>query len=284
MKLSIIALFLLIFNSHDFSQVNSIMKQFEYRLHTFDTTLIPYRIFIPSQKEKNAYPLIIALHGSGERGNDNEVQIKYNSLASVWADSASQATNPCFVIAPQCPKENKWVDSDWELGRFDFKLTPISNELDVVNDLIEETIKNFPIDKSRIYVTGLSMGGYGAWYMLMKYPTRFAAAIILCGGSDPQMACEISHIPIWDFHGDIDKTVPVEGSRLMVGAFGKCGKNALLLPDPNIKDVLENEDLTKEIMSSDLIYTEYKNKGHAVWNESYQNPLVRKWFFSKRIK
>lgn len=284
MRINLIILLSLLISSIGLSQDESIMKQFKYRIHTFDTTSIPYRFFAPLQKGNEKYPLIIALHGAGERGNDNKAQIKYHKLATIWAEAANQASHPCFVVAPQCPKNNRWVDTDWDQNTFDFKPTSISNELAAVNDLIEEIIQKYPIDKNRIYVTGLSMGGFGTWYMLMKYPKRFAAAIPMSGAGDPKMACEISHIPIWDFHGDIDKAVPVEGSRLMIKALGKCGNKALLVPDPNSNDVLGNKDLAKKIMNSNLIYTEYKGKGHVIWKESYENPLVREWLFSKRLK
>ncbi len=282
-RIFIVILFLMI-NSIGFSQDELIMKQFKYETHTFDTTSIPYRFFVPSQKENELYPLIIALHGAGERGNDNEAPIKYHKLATVWAESINQAEHPCFVIAPQCPKNNRWVDADWSQNTFDFKSTPISNELAAVNDLIEKTIKKYPIDINRIYITGLSMGGFGTWYMLMKYPKRFAAAIPMSGAGDPQMACEISHIPIWNFHGDVDTAVPVKGSRLMIEVLGKCDDKVLLIPDPNSNEVFENKELANKIMKSDLIYTEYKDKGHVIWKESYDNPLVREWLFSKRLK
>jgi predicted peptidase len=284
MRTLLVVLFILQISSISFSQVESLMKRFKYQTHTFNTNSIPYRLFIPSQKGNEVYPLIIALHGAGERGNDNEAQIKYHQLATVWVDSNNQSTHPCFVIAPQCPKNNRWVDADWNLNTFDFKSTPISNELETVSNLIEKTIKKFPIDKNRIYITGLSMGGFGTWYMLIKYPNRFAAAIPMSGAGDPNMACEISHIPIWNFHGDADKTVPVEGSRSMIDALGKCSVKSLVIPDPNSDNVLENPALKKEIINNNLIYTEYKNKGHVIWKESYENPAVREWLFSKTLK
>lgn len=283
MRAILIALLLLI-NSVGFSQEGLIMKQFEYKTHKVDTTSIPYRFFIPSQKENELYPLIIVLHGAGERGSDNEVQIKYHQLATVWTDSINQANHPCFIIAPQCPKDNKWVDVSWKLPIFDFKSTPISNELTVVYDLIERTIKKYPIDKKRVYITGLSMGGFGTWYMLMQYPKLFAAAIPMSGAGDPKMACEIGHIPIWNFHGDIDKAVPVEGSRLMIEAIGRCRSKAIMIPVPNSNEKLENELLRQKIMGSNLIYTEYKGRGHVIWKESYENPLVREWLFSKKLE
>jgi predicted peptidase len=279
-----IVLLILQISSISFSQVESLMKRFQYQTHTFNTNSIPYRLFIPSHKGNELYPLIIALHGSGERGNDNETQIKYHQLATVWVDSNNQSAHPCFVIAPQCPKNNRWVDTDWKLNTFDYKSTPISNELETVNNIIEETINKFPIDKNRIYITGLSMGGFGTWYMLMKYPNRFAAAIPMSGAGDSNMVCRISHIPIWNFHGDVDKAVPVEGSRLMIDALGKCGVKTLVIPDPNSNNILENPALKKEIVNSNLIYTEYKDKGHVIWKESYENPAVREWLFSKSLK
>lgn len=284
MRTILVVFIFLLINSIGFSQDELIMKQFEYKTHTFNTTHISYRFYLPSQKENELYPLIITLHGAGERGNDNEAQIKHHQLATVWVDSINQANHPCFVIAPQCPQNNKWVDADWNLNTFDFKGTPISNELAAVNDLIEIAINKYPIDKKRIYISGLSMGGFGTWYMLMKYPNLFAAAIPMSGAGDPKMACEIGHIPIWNFHGDIDKAVPVEGSRLMLEAISKCAGEVLMITNPNSNKVLENEELTQKIMSSNVIYTEHKDRGHVIWKESYENSLVREWLFSKRLE
>lgn len=266
------------------AQEIELMNKFENYSHTLDSTTIPYRMFIPQYQENEKLPLIIALHGSGERGSDNQKQIEFHRLATAWVDSANQKEHPCFVIAPQCPMENRWVDTDWTQDKYDFAQTPISNELATVSNLIDSIVSKYPIDKNRIYITGLSMGGLGSWYLLMNNPNRFAAAIIMSGAADPQMACQIKNVPIWAFHGDIDATVPVEGSRKMIKAISNCGKDVLLISDPNNKDFLDNEIMTNRIINSKHIYTEYKNKGHVIWKESYDNWLVREWLFSKKQK
>ncbi|PIQ09395.1 MAG: hypothetical protein COW71_06870 [Ignavibacteriales bacterium CG18_big_fil_WC_8_21_14_2_50_31_20] len=266
------------------AQEIELMNKFENYSHTLDSTTIPYRMFIPQYQENEKLPLIIALHGSGERGSDNQKQIEFHRLSTVWVDSANQKEHPCFVIAPQCSMENRWVDTDWTQDKYDFAQTPISNELATVSNLIDSIVSKYPIDKNRIYITGLSMGGLGSWYLLMNNPNRFAAAIIMSGAADPQMACQIKNVPIWAFHGDIDAAVPVEGSRKMIKAISNCGNDVLLISDPNNKDFLDNEIMTNRIINSQHIYTEYKNKGHVIWKESYDNWLVREWLFSKKQK
>ena len=265
------------------AQEKELMNKFEIRTHTFNATTIPYRLFVPKKEIEKKFPLIIALHGAGERGNDNQKQIKFHRIATVWADSTNQEKHPCFVVAPQCPKKNKWVDTDWKLSSFDFNKTPISNELATVIDLVDSLIENYPIDIHRIYVTGLSMGGFGSWYLLFHNPQKYAGAIIMSGAGDPQMACAIREIPIWNFHGDADKVVPVEGSRRMMKAISDCGKDVLLISNPNNKSFLNSDFEKKRILESEHIYTEYKGKGHAIWKESYSNWLVREWLFSKKL-
>ena len=267
-----------------FAQEIELMNKFESYSHTMDTTTIPYRLFTPENLGAEKVPLVIALHGAGERGNDNQKHIEFHRLATVWVDSLNQLENPCFVVAPQCPKEQKWVDVNWGSNTYDFHSTPISNELATVSDLIDSLIAQNPIDENRIYVTGLSMGGFGSWYLLMNNPNRFAAAIIFSGAADPEMACDIKDVPIWNFHGDIDTAVPIEGSRNMIEAIANCGEDVLLISDPNNNSFFDSEFKVKRVLSSTHIYTEYKNQGHVIWAESYNNWHVREWMFSKRLK
>lgn len=267
-----------------FSQQIELMNKFSFEQHTVDTTVIPYRFFKPLTIDNELYPLVIALHGSGERGVDNQKQIAFHNLATIWVDSINQEEHPCFVIAPQCPENNRWVDTDWKQDEFNFDSTQISNELATVINLIDSLVSKYPIDNRRIYLTGLSMGGYGSWYLLINNPQRFAAAIIMNGSADPQMACAIKDVPIWNFHGDQDLAVPVEGSRNMINAISNCGEDVLLISDPNNNAFWNSEDKIKRILSSKHIYTEYKDKGHVIWAESYDNWYVREWMFTKKIK
>ena len=279
----ILTVLLLLSFSTIFSQEIELMNKFNFFSHTLDTTTIPYRVFTPKNQSKSKLPLVIALHGAGERGANNQKHIEFHRLATVWIDSLNQLEHPCFVVAPQCPEEQKWVDINWGSNTYDFRSTPISNELATVSNLIDSLIAQYPIDKNRIYVTGLSMGGFGSWYLLMNNPNRFAAAIIFSGAADPEMACYIKDVPIWNFHGDIDTAVPVEGSRNMIEAIANCGKDILLVSDPNNKLFWDTKFKANRILSSTHLYTEYKDKGHVIWAESYNNWQVREWMFLKRL-
>ncbi len=281
MKRVFAVLFLISFTSA-FSQEIALMNKFKSYVHTVDTTNIPYRLFTPENQNNNMLPLVIALHGAGERGSDNQKHIEFHRLATVWVDSLNQLEHPCFVVAPQCPEKQKWVDIDWGSNSYDFHSTPISNELATVSNLIDSLIAQYPIDKNRIYITGLSMGGFGSWYLLMNNPNRFAAAVIFSGAADPKMACDIKDIPIWNFHGDIDAAVPVEGSRNMIEAISNCGEDVLFISDPNKKSFWNSDFKANRILSSTHLYTEYKDKGHIIWAESYSNWQVREWMFLKR--
>ena len=179
------------------------ISKFLYRSHTFQETTLPYRlcppdIYDPEQK----YPLVLALHGSGERGTDNEKPISAHGMATTWADSANQADHPCFVVAPQCPDDNQWVDWDWTLGVYPIKDVPASNEILTVRDLLDSLIREFSIDTDRIYITGLSMGGYGTFDMIARWPDLFAAAVPMSGAGDTSSAAYINHIPMWIVHGE----------------------------------------------------------------------------------
>ena len=118
--------------------------------------------------------------------------------------------------------------------------------------------KEFSIDATRLYVTGLSMGGYGTWDALQRYPDRFAAAVPICGGGDVKQAKKIAQIPIWAFHGDKDTAVPVERTRSMIAALKEAGG----MPK----------------------YTEYPDVGHDSWTATYKDPALHEWMFAQRLK
>ncbi len=258
--------------------------KFEKRRHTYGGTSLPYRLCPPDEYDPlQKYPLVLALHGAGERGNDNEIHIAVHRMATAWADSANQANYPCFVVAPQCPVNNRWVDSDWSSGTYRVSETPESNEMQTVNDLLDSLVREFSVDTDRLYITGLSMGGYGTWDMISRYPNRFAAAIPMSGGGDTTQARTIRHIPIWAFHGEKDNVVPPSGSRDMIRAVENTGIPALYthckygdctgLPPDYIDEKIDQ--------NVHLLYTEYEGKGHVMWAESYDNPRLIRWVFSK---
>ncbi len=260
------------------------VEKFEKRQHTFGETTLPYRLckpdfYNPAQK----YPLVLALHGAGERGADNQVHIEVHRMATSWADSANQEKYPCFVVAPQCPADNRWADQDWSKGYYLISETPISNEMATVNDLLDSLINEFPVDTNKMYITGLSMGGYGTWDMISRFPHRFAAAIPMSGGGDSTFAHRIKHIPVWAFHGEKDSTVPVFGSRDMITALERTGR-AAVFTHCRYGDCagLSDDELNAAIAhGATLLYTEWKGKDHVMWAESYDLPQLFPWVFAQ---
>ncbi|MBN2413549.1 carbohydrate binding domain-containing protein [candidate division KSB1 bacterium] len=262
------------------------VEKFEKRVHTFGETVIPYRLCPPDFYDPNKkYPLVLALHGAGERGDDNEIHIEVHHMATSWADSANQKNYPCFVLAPQCPTDERWVDNDWSEGEYSIANTPISNELLTVNDLIDSLMQEFSIDTNRLYITGLSMGGYGTWDYICRYPDKFAAAIPMSGGGDSTYAAKIAHIPIWVFHGEKDTTVPPSGSRDMIAALERVGRHPVYTHcfDGDCTGMTDEEINSAIKGGASLLYTEWESKGHVIWAESYDLPQLFPWVFSQNL-
>ncbi|MBN1895656.1 T9SS type A sorting domain-containing protein [bacterium] len=258
-------------------------EKFEYGTHHFAMT-IPYRLCRPDAFDPaQVYPLVLALHGAGERGLDNEFPISAHRLAYAWSDTENQKKWPCYVLVPQCPENERWVDHDWATGPYLVDETPISDELLTVMDLLDSLMQVLPIDTNRIYVTGLSMGGYGTWDLIVRYPHQFAAAIPMSGAGDTTKASVLMHLPVWDFHGEVDSTVPVTGSRDMIAAMVKAGRHAVythgmgsdrvVMTDPQIQAAID--------AGANLLYTEWPGKNHVMWAESYDYPFLLPWVFSQ---
>lgn len=271
---------LLIFTSLKAQTVDEIIAKFEKRSHTFGSTTLPYRLFIPKNySPMQSYPLVLCLHGAGERGVDNESHIRLHRLATSWADTINQSKWPCFVVAPQCPANNQWVDTDWSLGNYNSDVVPISNEMLTVVNLLDNLENEFAIDTNRLYVTGLSMGGYGTWDLIVRYPNRFAAAIPMSGAGDSSKVSIFNHVPVWNFHGAIDNTVNVKFSRNMNSAY--VNRGYFVVNTANLSSAALDYFLNK---GEKHIYTEYPNGGHVVWAESYDNPKLFPWVFSQKKK
>jgi predicted peptidase len=224
---------------------------------------IVYRLFIPKNYDKNkSYPIMVHLHGAGERGSDNKNQLN-NGISSLWARDSIQAKYPSFLLAPQCPSINQWVDTDWGKGSYTIALqngqpgVKISIALEAVVAILDSLEKEFNLDKSRYYASGLSMGGYGTWDLITRYPERFAAAVPICGAGDPTKASRIAKIPLYIFHGDADATVPVAGSREMVAAIKTAGASPT--------------------------YKEIKGRGHDSWVDAENEKGLADWVFAQSL-
>jgi predicted peptidase len=264
-----------------------IVARFERFSHRFRGTTLPYRLFVPDGlTEDKAFPLVLALHGSGERGSDNENHVRSHRLAEGWAEAKIQKRHPCFVLAPQCPLKKQWVNAAWSGGSYRISRTPVSAELACVSNLVNRLIKKYPIDEDRIYVTGISMGGFAVWDLIMRYPGRFAAAVPMSGDGDKSRVASIAHVPIWNFHGENDEAVPVAGSRDIIVALEHAGTECVFTHADfrsGGRKPMSDKTLARRIkQNAKLLYTEYPGAGHVIWAESYDNPRLIEWVFSQK--
>lgn len=219
-----------------------------------DKSKLPYRLLKPLDYDKSKkYPVILFLHGAGERGDDNQAQLKHGMQR--LATDPVQKDHPAFVIAPQCPKDEQWVDVPWSADSHQMKQEP-TTALRNALALIEVVGEQYSIDEDRIYITGLSMGGFGTWDAIQRYPDRFAAAIPICGGGDPSYARGLVDLPIWVFHGAKDTTVKTSRSREMVRVLRELKGN--------------------------VKYGEYPGVSHDSWTRTYNSTELYDWLFAQK--
>lgn len=209
-----------------------------------------YRLFVPKNYDrKRKYPLVVYLHGGGGRGNDNLKQIEGGNgyLIDFFTQAETQARYPSFVVAPQSPVTEGWVEYD--------SMTP-NRQVRLVFELIRDLQRTYNIDDDRLYVAGQSMGGFGTFAMISEYPRLFAAAVPLCGGGDESKVARLIKTPVWAFHGENDQSVKVERSRDIVAAIKKAGGQAK--------------------------YTEYSGEGHNIWLKVVKEPELLPWLFAQK--
>jgi predicted peptidase len=203
---------------------------------------LDYLFYTPQdyQNSKKEFPLVLFLHGIGERGTDLELV----KLFGIPREIEKGVDYPFLVISPQCPEDTIWA-----------------NELDALHALLEKTIKTYRVDTSRIYLTGLSMGGNGAWHLAAAYPSMFAAVVPICGWANrligfPERIKVIKDVPVWAFHGAEDEIVPLQGSQELV--------DVLKANQGNVK------------------FTVYPDTPHDAWTRTYQNPELYDWLLQQR--
>lgn len=214
---------------------------------------LAYRLYKPKGAEgKEKLPLVLFLHGAGERGDDNQSQLKH----AVKYFVAGQEKYPCFIAAPQCPSRFQWVDTPWGNPKHSMPAQP-TEPLRLAFEMVAALEKEFPIDPKRVYVTGLSMGGFGTWDAIQRAPKQFAAAVPVCGGADEALAPAIAKVPVWVFHGGNDDVVKTVRSRNIVDALKKAGGSPK--------------------------YTEYPGVGHGCWDQAYQDKDLLPWLFSQKL-
>lgn len=215
---------------------------------------LKYRLIKPlNYQSGKKYPLVLFLHGAGERGDDNSITLKH--AAKDFASQSLREKYPAYVVIPQCPKDRKWSEVDWSKETSSLPETA-SQSMQSVKELLDDMIENAGVDSTRVYITGLSMGGYGTWDAIARYPDYFAAAAPICGGGDPKTVDRFKKLPIWCFHGAKDQVVKVGRSREMVDALKAAG--------------------------SEVRYTEYPDAEHDSWTATYANPELYDWLFAQR--
>lgn len=214
-----------------------------------------YRFLFPDYNTMRELPLVVFLHGSGERGNDNEAQLKWG--VKNFATTEQMKMHSSFVVAPQCPAGESWANFlfDEASGSIQMQDRP-TKPMELLVQLIQQLIKDYPVDTSRIYITGLSMGGLGTFDAMARYPDLFAAAVPVCGGGDPTTAPLIKHIPTWIFHGAEDTSVDPQYSLDMLQAMIDAGAHPGL--------------------------TYYPEVGHFSWIAAYSDPLMMEWLFRQK--
>jgi len=188
------------------------------------------------QEEKKTWPLILFLHGAGSVGEDIN-RVKRNGLPKLLDSQADALARQFIVISPQT-SERRWSTSSLEA-------------------LLVHIMDKYKVDKQRVYLTGLSMGGYGTWSMGAAYPKRFAAIVPICGGGNPAKAERLKNTPTWVFHGEKDNVVPISQSEKMVDALKAIGGN--------------------------VKFTRYPNAKHDSWSATYRNPKLYEWLLEHKL-
>ena len=233
------------------------------RTVTISATTYRYQVYVPADfSKKKSWPVILFLHGAGERGSDGLLQTDVGIAHAIRLHSSRF---PFVVVIPQCGEGKIWGEPEMQAQAM---------------GALEASIKEFHGDRNRIYLTGLSMGGFGTWELAARNPGRFAALVLICSGIRPQknwpqlrvtlvddpkitdpyaeVARRIGNTPVWMFHGDADPAVPVDESRHMAEAL--------------------------KAVNAKYKYTEYPGVGHNSWDQAYAEPDLVPWLLEQSLK
>lgn len=230
---------------------------FEAHVHIEGNGTLPYRLYRSEKADttKEALPLVIFLHGAGERGNDNVAQLTH--CVHFFLDDTVTNRYPFLLMVPQCPEGKRWVNTDWSLPEHQMEPEPTA-EMQSVFDLTDSLINSGTVDATRVSICGISMGGFGVWDAVQRQPQRFAAAIAICGGGDPAYAETMKDIPVYIFHGMRDGVVKPSRSTQMYNALKEAGNQKAIL-------------------------VTYPDLGHECWNKAFSTPGIFQWLFDQQI-
>lgn len=214
-------------------------KQVEQALKTSDGATVDYLLYLPEDYDaEKPGPLVLFLHGRGESFGPL-------SLVAKWGPPRFAARGdslPYILVSPQCPGDDSWSKPTQQKR---------------LAELLEKIVDSYAVDTGRIYLTGLSMGGYGSWQLAANHPETFAAVVPICGGGDPENAAKLKDLPIWVFHGDQDRAVPFQRSVDMVEAIQAAGGNKIR-------------------------FTTLEHIGHNSWSSAYATPELYQWMFKQQ--
>ncbi|TWT80946.1 esterase [Planctomycetes bacterium CA13] len=217
-------------------------EQVELRFATSDSAEVPYLLYLPKgyDESEKAFPLVFFLHGRGESNGPLSLVAKWGP--PMMAERGDEL--PFILVSPQCPTKDSWSSATQQKR---------------LAELLDSISKSHRIDQTRVYLTGLSMGGYGSWRMAADHPERFAAVVPICGGGDPKDAPKLINTPIWAFHGVDDSVVPFEQSQKMVDAIQAAGGTMVRL-------------------------TSLEHINHNSWSATYATPELFHWMLSHNRK
>lgn len=234
-------------------EVENILAPFGEGIYEAAEGAIPYRFYVPEGNAEKL-PVLLFLHGAGERGSDNHLQLR--AALEAFAKNNPEAENS-IIIVPQCPAETQWVNTPWYEINYSVDEIEESWQLKTVMKILDKVVCEYKADRDRIYIMGLSMGGFGTWDMLMRHGDVFAAGMPICGGADPSKAPLLTDIPIRTFHGDVDDAVLVQGTRNIYNAIIEAG-------------------------GKKIEYKEYKGEGHWVWDMACSEKGIGAWLYSHK--
>jgi predicted peptidase len=240
--------------------LNAQNNQYSHEIFVKGKDTLQYRLLMPEHfSENEKYPVVLFLHGAGERGNDNNSQLVHGS--KLFLDKINRGAFPAIVVFPQCPKNSYWANAEVDRTSRPIKLEfPLDIEptksLELVMHFMEERLEEPYVNKSKIYVGGLSMGGMGTFELLYRKPDMFAAAFAICGGGNPEaVEAYANKTELWVFHGAKDDVVNPQLSVNMVSAYLQAGGK------PN--------------------FTLYADDNHNSWDSAFGEPELLPWLFSK---
>lgn len=231
-------------------------EKMKAEVHKKNDNALPFRWAKVGESKSPA--LVLFLHGAGERGDDNKAQLKHGIPDLLkWLEVNKESA---VVIAPQCNLGVWWANLHGDFRSpegGDLEDKP-SAMMTMVFEVVDRLAKEHQVDPKRIYVTGLSMGGFGSFAAVARRPGFFAAAMPICGGGDPKTAVKMKDVPFWVFHGKSDNVVPLNASAIMVDALKKAG--------------------------TQVEFTQYPGVGHDSWSATYRERKVWKWLFEQKKK